>query len=597
MGKRDDSTPTSRGKQRKRKHDEGAPNGGEKQRPLKEKSNKSVAHKRAKHDEDACESRHKEKGNHKTGKHDKGTSDSGGKQHKERIDKHAHPSKEVSSKYANSMKKPDKNAGASRRHERGQSFQEGHAQTSKRKGETSTRDNEKHQIDEALDHGGRRQSSRERADTSTSHDDEKPDSILPNGGEASPIQEKHEKSTTISGAKYDDAVELDDEEHGKASKTKQVDECNIHEQRTHKKRSVHVASGLRNESDDSAISGDLVSSHSGGSSSSSSQSRSERGGHRGGRSRSRSRRRASLKAAAGFSAPIGLIPPPPAGLPPTGVPTAAARGANVPYGPAPDPNSTGTLALLPEKVRGLLDNQETLAQDVVKLKKVLEANRIPAPVAKSLREEGKETVLRMPPRLHESLLHPDNEPRLIALTGLASCSLNEDGLVVLRAHSRRGLAKALGQLRRIAFHCQWGCSKAKVGALLTGRPARPLNAMLVRLAATSSRLQSHEARLTHKAPKLRIGTQTGACQFLVEGIPGLSRKHCTITFEPDKGACYLQDLSTNGTYLNGKRLPRPPYKNPQDARVRLFHGDELFFRLKSEETEELGFVVNLMPLS
>lgn len=227
----------------------------------------------------------------------------------------------------------------------------------------------------------------------------------------------------------------------------------------------------------------------------------------------------------------------------------------------------------------------------------MEANKPPPPPAKTPREEGKETVLRMPPRLCESLLHPENLPRLLLVTGLESCNQNADGLVVLSASSRKGLGKALGQLRRIAFHCQWGCSKEKVAALLAGRPAKPLNAMLVRMAATSSRLLSHEARLTQKAPKLRMGTQAGANNFQVEGIPGLSRKHCTITFEPDKGACYLQDLSTNGTYLNGKRLPRPPYKNPQDARVRIFHGDEVFFRLKSEDAEELGFVVNLMPLS
>ena len=30
-----------------------------------------------------------------------------------------------------------------------------------------------------------------------------------------------------------------------------------------------------------------------------------------------------------------------------------------------------------------------------------------------------------------------------------------------------------------------------------------------------------------------------------------------------------QDVSTNGTYLNGKRLPRPPFKNPADRLMRL----------------------------
>merc|ERR1719191_540150 len=126
--------------------------------------------------------------------------------------------------------------------------------------------------------------------------------------------------------------------------------------------------------------------------------------------------------------------------------------------------------------------------------------------------------------------------------------------------------------------------------------------MAVRLAAVSSKLPSHEGRLTNTYRKIRIGTQAGACSLVVEGVPGISRKHCTITFEPEKGAVYVQDLSTNGTFLNGKRLPRPPFKNPQDARVRLFHGDELLFRLRSEGAggavhEELGFVCNIVELS
>lgn len=264
------------------------------------------------------------------------------------------------------------------------------------------------------------------------------------------------------------------------------------------------------------------------------------------------------------------------------------------YGPAQSPGST-QLAVLPEKLRGLMDSQQSLAQELEKLKQGVTA-RTCSTAPKEEKEEGRETVLRMPQRLHESLLHPENVPKLLQRTGLASACLNEDGLVVLTAMTRKGLTKALGQLRRIAYHCQWGCSKAKVASLLSDK-ANPVHTMVVRLAATTSRLQSFEARLTHKVRKLRIGTQAGACQLNIEGIPGLSRKHCTITLEPEKGSCYVQDLSTNGTYLNGKRLPRPPYKNPQDARVRLFHGDELFFRLRSEDNEELGYVVNLYELS
>jgi len=260
-----------------------------------------------------------------------------------------------------------------------------------------------------------------------------------------------------------------------------------------------------------------------------------------------------------------------------------------------DASFGGALAPLPEKIRGLLNNTDVLSQDVAILKQAVEHNR--GGGVKEETEEEKQTIIKMQSRLHESLLHPDNLPRLLALTGLESVRLNSEGLVVLKAQSKKALNKALGQLRRLAYHCQWGCNHAKVSGLLAAKPPKSIHTMVVRLAATTSKLASHEARLTTTTRKLRIGTQGGIGQFVIEGIPGVSRKHCTVTFEPDKGAVYVQDLSTNGTYLNSKRLPRPPYKNPTDARVRVFHGDELFFRLRTEESEELGFIVNLYPLS
>jgi len=301
----------------------------------------------------------------------------------------------------------------------------------------------------------------------------------------------------------------------------------------------------------------------------------------------RKRKREGLRGtgAGGFSAPLAPPPPPPLG----------ASGAGI--GPAPAMSTA--LAPFPEKVRGLIDSSRSLAMEVARMKQAVEAASLQPPSGRGdfEKSESKESVLKMPPRLTENLLHPDNRARLLARTGLESAALNEDGLVVVRAASRKALAKALAQLRRVAYHCQWGSGPARVAGLLADRPAKPVQTMVVRLAATSSRLQSFEARLTFKVRKLRIGTQAGACQMVVEGIPGLSRKHCTITFEPEKGACYVQDLSTNGSYFNGKRLPRPPYKNQQDARVRVFHGDELFFRLRTDDAEELGYVINLLELS
>eukprot|EP00931_Biecheleriopsis_adriatica_P027500 TRINITY_DN16540_c0_g1_i1.p1 TRINITY_DN16540_c0_g1~~TRINITY_DN16540_c0_g1_i1.p1 ORF type:complete len:555 (-),score=118.65 TRINITY_DN16540_c0_g1_i1:91-1755(-) len=293
--------------------------------------------------------------------------------------------------------------------------------------------------------------------------------------------------------------------------------------------------------------------------------------------RLRRREEAGLKPASGF----GLAPPPP----PPG--NDAAQGP-VMYGPS-------SLVPLPDKVKGLLEHQDNLALEVQKMKMSLSLQAPAGPPEP--KEEVAETTLKMPTRLSECLLAPENHPKLLTRTGLLSAHLNEEKHVVLRAPSRKQLTKVLGQLRRVAWVCQWGCSVAKVGALLAEKPAKPVNSMVIRLAPTSSRLQSHDARLNAKMKKLRIGTQAGPGMLVLDGISGLSRKHCTITFEPEKSACYVQDLSTNGTYLNGKRLPRPPYKNPTDARVRLFHGDELMFKLRTDDAEELGYVVNLLELN
>ena len=66
-------------------------------------------------------------------------------------------------------------------------------------------------------------------------------------------------------------------------------------------------------------------------------------------------------------------------------------------------------------------------------------------------------------------------------------------------------------------------------------------------------------------------------------IEGISRRHCVIEYDYQKGGVYITDLnSTNGSYLNGKRLPRSsqkakPGKQRDYQKVVLCHGDELLF--------------------
>merc|ERR1712046_474144 len=96
-----------------------------------------------------------------------------------------------------------------------------------------------------------------------------------------------------------------------------------------------------------------------------------------------------------------------------------------------------------------------------------------------------------------------------------------------------------------------------------------------------------------------IGKEKSMCQVVVDDDV-ISRKHCQIQFDPTKGAFYLMDLSTNGTFLNKTKLPRPrPGKDGKikENKVRLFHGDELTFHApKPNEMDEFGFIVNLEVL-
>lgn len=69
----------------------------------------------------------------------------------------------------------------------------------------------------------------------------------------------------------------------------------------------------------------------------------------------------------------------------------------------------------------------------------------------------------------------------------------------------------------------------------------------------------------------------------------ISRQHCVIDYEWRKGGVYVTDFSTNGTVLNGKRLP--PHGK---SKVFLAHGDELLFKVEKEGISEFGYVVNLV---
>merc|ERR1712194_647383 len=102
--------------------------------------------------------------------------------------------------------------------------------------------------------------------------------------------------------------------------------------------------------------------------------------------------------------------------------------------------------------------------------------------------------------------------------------------------------------------CQWGCNKSKVGVLLQDEAVKKPHTIVLRLAATSSKLQSFETRLTNKMPKLRIGSQAGpqGCQMVVDG-EGRSMSRICPPMAPTSTAsgCLDRRTRTHRTHASG----------------------------------------------
>ncbi|OLQ04081.1 Peroxiredoxin-6 [Symbiodinium microadriaticum] len=234
--------------------------------------------------------------------------------------------------------------------------------------------------------------------------------------------------------------------------------------------------------------------------------------------RKKRRANAGLKPASGF----GLAPPP------------AAEAPMSAFSSAPTP-----MAVLPAPVAGLLTSD--VATDLQRMRMAVEAatGKTMEPRLKlDQREEEREQKLSMAEDLRDALLDPSNMKQLLTRTSLLSVTQAEDGKIILRAPSKQSMKDAMSVLARVAHHCAWGCNMTKVGLLLREKPEKAIHTVVIRLAATSSRMQTQEGRVNPRSDKLRIGTDARQCQVVVEAIAGISRKHATISFEQDKGACH-----------------------------------------------------------
>jgi hypothetical protein len=144
------------------------------------------------------------------------------------------------------------------------------------------------------------------------------------------------------------------------------------------------------------------------------------------------------------------------------------------------------------------------------------------------------------------------------------------------------LKKAKELLRRVSTHCAWGASESKVAQLLE---PKPIDSVLLRLSPMQSTLPEFSKTLNESKLQVAIGKDL-RCDVCVHDPEGMvSRVHVLIELDTEKRGVYIIDASTNGCWLNGKKLPQQ-----KSGKVVLSHGDEI--NLRSADGE-FGYMVNL----
>merc|ERR1712032_1574670 len=114
-----------------------------------------------------------------------------------------------------------------------------------------------------------------------------------------------------------------------------------------------------------------------------------------------------------------------------------------------------------------------------------------------------------------------------------------------------------------------GVCEGKIEAIL--RPRTSCTTARIALSPMVPVLKRFSTSLTAGRPTIAIGTDRGN-DLVVQGQL-LSRNHAQLEFVPRRGVVYALDTSTNGTFLNGRRLPEKG-----SAKVIVWHGDELLFK-------------------
>lgn len=191
--------------------------------------------------------------------------------------------------------------------------------------------------------------------------------------------------------------------------------------------------------------------------------------------------------------------------------------------------------------------------------------------------------LDVPRKFISSLMTPEHRKLLAEESGAVVEWAPTEAKVVLSGSAEQ-LERAKRLVARVNTHCCWGHSVEKVRRLL--KPRR-VESVLCRLSPMDT-LPHFKKMFTAVNSMVALGKGPENDLIIPNPHRVVSRQHCILELDADRGAVYVHDVSTNGTFLNGVRLPAQ-----QAGKVLLSHGDELLFKDPATGVREFGYIVNL----
>lgn len=199
------------------------------------------------------------------------------------------------------------------------------------------------------------------------------------------------------------------------------------------------------------------------------------------------------------------------------------------------------------------------------------------------RDSSNATIVKIPDKIQGAFMTVGNKELLAEQSG---CTVEFDKGKVLLWGSPEQINVAQQSVKRVSTHCMWGVSEDKIARIL--KP-KSLDGVKIVMSPMGVNLKPFERSLSMKQLQVSIGKDKKINHLAINDAQ-VSRQHCIIELDLQRGAVYVMDMSTNGTFLNGTRLP-----GKGSGKVLLSHGDDLVFKDRIHDpSSDFGYIINII---